>query len=251
MSSALLSSRLVTKPAVRLGRQTPVKGVRDLSVRAVDRPVWFPGNEPPAWLDGSLPGDYGFDPLGLGSDPETLRWMAASEVFHGRVAMMGAAGILIPGLLTKLGILNVPNWYEAGKVAIENSSIPFGALLVVEFFMAGWVEVKRWQDFLNPGSQADGGFLGITDQFKGTGDSSYPGGMFFDPFGFAKGSEEGVRELKVKEVKNGRLAMLAMLGFAAQYAATGKGPIDNYFDHLADPYHVNFCSNGVSLPFLG
>jgi len=165
--------------------------------------------------------------------------------------MMAAAGILIPGALTKFGILSVPNWYEAGKVAIEDSKIPFSALLVVEFFMVGWVELRRYQDFVNPGSQGDGGFLGITEPFKGTGDSSYPGGIFFDPFGFSRGSEDAVRDLKVKEVKNGRLAMLALLGFAAQYAATGKGPIDNYFDHLADPYHVNFCTNGVSLPFLG
>ena len=60
--------------------------------------MWYPGNEPPAWLDGSLPGDYGFDPLGLGSDPETLKWMADAEVIHGRFAMMGTAGILIPGV---------------------------------------------------------------------------------------------------------------------------------------------------------
>ncbi|MFS8030748.1 putative chlorophyll A-B binding protein [Helianthus anomalus] len=31
-----------------------------------DRPIWFPGSTPPEWLDGSLPGDFGFDPLGLG-----------------------------------------------------------------------------------------------------------------------------------------------------------------------------------------
>ena len=60
--------------------------------------MWYPGNDPPAWLDGSLPGDYGFDPLGFGSDPETLRWMADAEVIHGRFAMMGTAGILIPGV---------------------------------------------------------------------------------------------------------------------------------------------------------
>ncbi|KAL4561980.1 hypothetical protein LXL04_034166 [Taraxacum kok-saghyz] len=28
-----------------------------------DRPIWFPGSSPPEWLDGSLPGDFGFDPL--------------------------------------------------------------------------------------------------------------------------------------------------------------------------------------------
>lgn len=30
--------------------------------------------DPPAHLDGSLAGDYGFDPLGLGADPEALKW---------------------------------------------------------------------------------------------------------------------------------------------------------------------------------
>lgn len=44
----------------------------DLTVSATvagsktDRPLWLPGSGAPAWLDGSLPGDYGFDPLELG-----------------------------------------------------------------------------------------------------------------------------------------------------------------------------------------
>lgn len=37
-----------------------------------------------------------------------------------------------------------------------------------------------------------------------------------------RGSEESLQEYKVKEVKNGRLAMLAFLGFNAQYLATGR-----------------------------
>ena len=40
-------------------------------------------------------------------------------------------------------------------------------------------------------------------------------------FVLCRGSEESLQEYKVKEVKNGRLAMLAFLGFNAQYLATG------------------------------
>jgi light-harvesting complex I chlorophyll a/b binding protein 2 len=65
---------------------------------AADRPVWYPGNDAPSYLDGSLVGDYGFDPLGLGSDPEILKWFVQAELIHGRWAMAGVAGILIPGV---------------------------------------------------------------------------------------------------------------------------------------------------------
>jgi Chlorophyll A-B binding protein len=52
----------------------------------------------------------------------------------------------------------------------------------------------------------------------------------------------------VQEIKNGRLAMLAFLGFVSQYAATGKGPLQNLTDHLANPWANNFTTNGVSVP---
>lgn len=42
--------------------------------RAAARPTWCPGYDTPAHLDGSLPGDYGFDPLGLGAEPDALKW---------------------------------------------------------------------------------------------------------------------------------------------------------------------------------
>lgn len=41
-----------------------------------------------------LPGDFGFDPLGLGGNPEKLKWFAESERVHARWAMLAVAGIL-------------------------------------------------------------------------------------------------------------------------------------------------------------
>jgi hypothetical protein len=51
----------------------------------------------------------------------------------------------------------------------------------------------------------------------------------------------GMRSEKTKlnELKNGRLAMLAFLGFCSQAAVRGLGPIDCLKLHLEDPWHNN------------
>ena len=67
---------------------------RSVSVRAANRPLWFPGAAPPSYLDGSVAGDRGFDPIGLGAEPRAMAWYRAAELVHARWAMLGVAGIL-------------------------------------------------------------------------------------------------------------------------------------------------------------
>lgn len=45
----------------------------------------------PAALTGTLPGDVGFDPLGLSNNFD-LKWMREAELKHGRLAMLATVG---------------------------------------------------------------------------------------------------------------------------------------------------------------
>lgn len=53
----------------------------------------LPFLEKPASLDGSMPGDVGFDPLGL-SSYFPLDWMREAEIKHGRVCMLAIVGYI-------------------------------------------------------------------------------------------------------------------------------------------------------------
>lgn len=240
------------------------KVTKKASSGAADRPLWFPGAKAPAWLDGSLIGDYGFDPLGLGKPAEYVQidfdnqdeklgrivfgdaigtikkggaeisstpFQPYAEVFsvtrfreneliHGRWAMLGVLGALAVESFTGV------TWQDAGKVELEQGSSYFGlplpfsinVLIVIEVLIIGYIEFQR-NAVLEPEQRL------------------YPGGAYFDPLGLAKDPEKA-ESLKTAELKHARLAMLAALGFAAQAAATGKGPLDNWTTHLADPLHT-------------
>ncbi|XP_037432642.1 photosystem I chlorophyll a/b-binding protein 6, chloroplastic-like [Triticum dicoccoides] len=190
-----------------------------------------------------LPGDFGFDPLGFGSEPELLRWFAQAELMHGRWAMLATAGILVseilhkilvPEVLHKRGFMDEFSWYTAGER--EYFADPW-TLFVTHMALMGWVEGRRWMDYLNPGS------VDIEPRFPNrrnpTPDVGYPGGLWFDWGNWGRGSPEHVMVLCTKEIKNGRLAILAFVGFRFQVVYTGKGPLDNLFAHLANPGHFN------------
>jgi light-harvesting complex I chlorophyll a/b binding protein 4 len=195
--------------------------------------VWYPGAVRPSYLDGKLAGDRGFDPMGLGANPTALKWYQQSELVHARWAMLGVAGILVQEIAQ-------PNvfWYDAALP--QNLPGPFkninmGGLLAIEFLLMHWVEVRRWQDYKNFGSVNDDPIF--TGNKVSNPEMGYPG---FDPLGLSKGNFE---ELKVKEIKNGRLAMIAFAGFTLQAQTTGKGPLGSLADHLGNPFGNNWSTN--------
>jgi len=181
----------------------------------------------PANLNGRLPGDRGFDPLNFSSNMNTLNWYRESELKHGRLAMLATVGWVISELTHN----SLASTFGVDSIVGSNDQVPSvlnGGLEKVNPLF--WLEVVCVAAVLE--------FVAIEK-----GDNREPGNFSFDPFQLSGRSMEEKFYVQESEIFNGRLAMLAITGFAIQEYTTHDAVIHQ------TPIFFNTISNVVAHHF--
>jgi len=144
-----------------------------------------------------------FDPLGF-SDTFDMKWLREAELKHGRVCMLATVGFVVQQYVVFPGF---PLYQDSLKAFW---GAPGGAWATL-IFLAGYIE-----------STSYGGKLTMLDMFEDT--DREPGNFNFGADKLDGKTEEEVKDLKLKELNNGRLAMMA-LGGMVHHNLVVNGPL--------------------------
>uniref|UniRef100_A0A7S4SQP4 Light harvesting protein n=1 Tax=Alexandrium monilatum TaxID=311494 RepID=A0A7S4SQP4_9DINO len=120
-----------------------------------------------------------------------MRWLREAELKHGRVCMLATVGFAAQQFITLPGEKPTPDALQAVYTASP-------AALATLLFLAGWIE-----------SSSYGGKITMLDMFE---EDREPGNLGFGTRFIAGKSAEETKDLRLKELNNGRLAMMAFSG---------------------------------------
>jgi hypothetical protein len=137
-----------------------------------------------------------WDPANLCADEATFKDFRAKEIKHGRLAMMGALGMLTQSLVQVPGMEGVPK--DVTACLVGNGQVGFLAILAI---IAGLEAVVFVQD---------------PNKEPGNFGNPLP---WFDDYS---------TEMRAKELNNGRIAMFSAIGIIASSLYTGKPAIEQF-----------------------
>jgi len=161
----------------------------------------------PKLLDGTLPGDVGFDPLGFaGDDMDSLLYMREAEIKHSRLAMLAAVGWPLAELFDKQ-IATAVNAPDLLTKTGESPSLLNGGLDKIN--PAYWVLIVGISGLIEESADI---------KKKEDGKKYIMGDCGFDPLSFFPEDKIEKMNMQTKELKHGRIAMMAVVGFAVQEA---------------------------------
>jgi light-harvesting complex I chlorophyll a/b binding protein 1 len=149
----------------------------------------------PEKLDGTSPGDVGFDPLGF-SNWISLDFLREAEIKHGRICMLAVVGFVV----TDLGFHLPGDMHAVSSLEAHDSAVKFGAMTQILLWICVFEAIST---------------VSVVQMLNGSG--RQPGYFGFDPLNFSK-DEASKAKFALNEVKNGRLAMLAFSGMVTQAA---------------------------------
>lgn len=153
-----------------------------------------------------------------------IAWLREAELKHGRIAMLAFVGILF----TSGGVhFDAPVFESAAnvgwptalsKIQSESPGI-FAQMLATAAFVEG---VSNSQ--IRTGGADIGWWDGLWfgERKVGEGGGIVAGDLKFDPLRLMPTDEKAANLMRLKELKNGRLAMLAVMGIFSGYMTTGS-----------------------------
>jgi hypothetical protein len=182
------------------------------------------------WLDApahlaDLPGNADFDPLGLSlASPSLLQYYREAELKHGRLAMLAAIGwpaseLWDPPLADMFG-LDVALTPE-----FEAPSVLNGGLL--------GISPVYWGATLGFATAVE--LFGLSLRMAESDESLAPGDLGFDPLDLYPAKTSERRRMSEAEVKHGRLAMIAVVGYAAEEYLLGT-PVIEHSSGFFEPF---------------
>jgi len=219
------------------------KATTALNANWVEGTRALPFGSSPDTLDGSLPGDVGFDPIGFSTGPfasfnnplyvegdfmSDIEWLREAELAHGRIAQLAVVGFIWPGLFGTF-----PGSDEFGGADAYSELNPFKALSTVPEsaiyqIVAGmaWIEYNRVIRIKEQGSNRVLGDIGV----------GYPGA--WNPFNINYTPEE-YADKQVQEIKHCRLAMIGAFGLICQAANSGTDVVAQLSPAFAAPEYAS------------